>query len=155
MGVTMVYQDNVENVPVTMGVTMTQRSIHAELSSHCTSSLKPLQPGQTLGTGRNVALPSPCDIVSNLHLTFDRALLIPSPLPITESVHGYSWNTSRGFLESSLCLRNSLILEMKGFKRHKSACWFLVLRAKVLGVFMSPQIPTKCQTTSSQREASF
>lgn len=60
-----------------------------------------------------------------------------------------------GSIEFQLYLRNCLVSGTKGFKRHKSTCWFLDLRAKVLDVFVSPTDFTKHQTTSSQKKASF
>lgn len=90
------------------------------------------QPGQTSKRGRNVALPTLCDVIPNLPVALERScltllLFFPSLVQFTKSIPQLLIKHPVGSTEFQLFyLRNCLVLDTKGSKRHKSTFWFLV-----------------------------
>lgn len=137
-----------------------QMSVHPIELSPCSSSPWSLsQPGQTSKRGRNGSSNSLWHSVWPSHG-------VAKELPDSARVHPVSDANPKsvlqllikhlvGSIEFQLYLRNCLVSGTKGFKRHKSTCWFLDLRAKVLDVFVIPKTSPNIKPQARKRRPAF
>lgn len=152
-------EDNIKNVPLTVGV-LGCRCLSILMSwAHALPLLEAYLNQVRPARGEEMALPTLWHSVWPSHG-------MAKELPDSARVHPVSDANPKsvlqllikhlvGSIEFQLYLRNCLVLGTKGFKRHKSTCWFLDLRAKVLDVFVIPKTSPNIKPQALKRRSAF